>query len=128
MSLAELEATTIPHFHKDHIESPEVSTALLADKERSDSSRSVIITAKRKGITCAGLLPTIFVIAVSFGLGSTLLLWLITHQAPTLQKGIGDAVRNGSFIVDEGSTRSPDGASASHLRALTFSALAVSCF
>lgn len=108
-------------------ESSEVSKSLLANKEEAGSPRPVIITtAKRKGITYAGLLPTIFVISVSFGLGSTLLIWLVTHQSPIFQKGVGDAVRNGTFIVDEGSTRTPNGDSSSHLRALTFSALAVS--
>lgn len=109
-------------------QSSESSQKLLADDDLRASKRHSqvsVLNTRRKGIAFFGLLPTLFVIGVSFGLGSALLFWLVIHQAPTYQKGIGDAFRNGTFIVDEGKSTSNDGDSSSLLRALTFSALAV---
>lgn len=75
-----------------------------------------------------GILPTILVVILSGGLASFLLIWLRIHQARGLQgysPGLLAAIRNGTFIVDEGYKEGGNVTQAT-LRALTFSSLAVS--
>lgn len=68
------------------------------------------------------------VVFLSAGLAIFLVTWLNVHQAQGLagyEPGFFAAVRNGTFIVDEGYHESGDVVQAS-LRALTFSSVAVS--
>lgn len=104
----------------------ELSQTLLSPDDHTESHPPTLTRAKRKGVGWFGLLPTAFVVVVSLGLGSTLLLWLLTHQVHELQDGMMAAIRNGTFYIDEGSKKAADGSSTSSMQVLTFSSVAVS--
>ncbi|KAG8934867.1 hypothetical protein FRC01_014033 [Tulasnella sp. 417] len=87
----------------------------------------VVPSTKQKRVPIlTGVLPTMLVVFLSAGLAIFLIAWLRVHQAQGLlgyEPGFFAAVRNGTFIVDEGYKENGEVVQAS-LRALTFSSVA----
>ncbi|KAG8914567.1 hypothetical protein FRC00_012391 [Tulasnella sp. 408] len=110
----------------------EDTTALLYGRDTSYRAGQhpppqVIPSAKQKRVPIfTGVLPTMLVVFLSAGLAIFLVTWLHVHQAQGLwgyEPGFFAAIRNGTFIVDEGYHESGAVVQAS-LRALTFSSVA----
>ncbi|KAG9034415.1 hypothetical protein FS837_002205 [Tulasnella sp. UAMH 9824] len=83
-------------------------------------------TKQRRVPIFTGVLPTMLVVFLSGGLAVFLLIWLRMHQAEGIlgyEPGFLTAIRNGTFIVDEGYKEDGQVIQAS-LRALTFSSVA----
>ncbi|KAG9017977.1 hypothetical protein FRB90_012802 [Tulasnella sp. 427] len=86
----------------------------------------IVLNKQKRAPILTGILPTVLVVFLSAGLGAFLIAWLLIHQAhglPGYSPGFLGAVRNGTFVVDEGYKESGDVIQAS-LIALTFSAVA----
>ena len=113
---------------------------LVTEPESSPQNHELRLTSTHRRIHLVALVPTVVIFCLTAGLATVILAWLLNHQVtgiegyePTL---IG-AIRNGTFLVDEGTKRphhQVHGASASatpvtpsaSLTALTISSAAVS--
>ncbi|KAG8903437.1 hypothetical protein FRC01_009200 [Tulasnella sp. 417] len=74
-----------------------------------------------------GTVPTFFVLLISFGFATLIVVWARTHQDGDPESGglgIAAAVRNGSFVLNEGKRSASDANPHVSLRVLMFSALA----
>ncbi|KIO28923.1 hypothetical protein M407DRAFT_21998 [Tulasnella calospora MUT 4182] len=86
----------------------------------------VALTTRKRVPILTGVLPTILVVISSAGLAIFLLIWLRVHQPLGLsgyEPGFLAAIRNGTFVVDEGYKEDGEVVQAS-LSALTFSSVA----
>ncbi|KAG9017978.1 hypothetical protein FRB90_012803 [Tulasnella sp. 427] len=122
----------IPMSYKRTPPLDEDTIALLYGKDTSYTAGQhptpqVIASTKQKRVPIlTGVLPTVLVVFLSAGLAIFLLAWLRIHQAqglPGYDPGFLAAIRNGTFIVDEGYKENGEVVQAS-LRALTFSSVA----
>lgn len=84
---------------------------------------------KRQHLGFVGLLPTFVVFALWFGFATLISVWIMTRQDGAVGggRGLAVAVRNGSFIIDEGIIGDNQNTleHATVLRVLLFSATAV---
>ncbi|KAG8898000.1 hypothetical protein FRC00_003562 [Tulasnella sp. 408] len=110
----------------------EDTTALLYPRNDSYNARQnptpqVVPSTKQRQVPIfTGVLPTMLVVLLSAGLAVFLLIWLRMHQAEGIlgyEPGFLTAIRNGTFVVDEGYKEDGQVIQAS-LRALTSPSIA----
>ncbi|KAG8897587.1 hypothetical protein FRC00_004060, partial [Tulasnella sp. 408] len=80
---------------------------------------------KRLGLI--GTVPTFFVLLISFGFATLIVAWVLTHQDDDPESGglgIAAAIRNGSFVLNEGKQSEVQAHPHVSLRVLMFSAFA----
>ncbi|KIO27801.1 hypothetical protein M407DRAFT_22976 [Tulasnella calospora MUT 4182] len=102
----------------------EISGRGLLDDTASSGLLRTSTSTRRLGLI--GTVPTFFVLLISFGFPTLIVAWTLKHQDDDPEsggRGIAAAIRNGSFVLNEGkrSTRFDQHVS---LRVLMFSALA----
>ncbi|KAG9050331.1 hypothetical protein FS837_006203 [Tulasnella sp. UAMH 9824] len=112
-----------------------LSTSLEAYSENSgrglldDVTTSVSLRTSNstKKLGLIGTVPTFFVLLISFGFATLIVAWVLTHQDDDPESGglgIAAAIRNGSFVLNEGKRSEEQAQPHVILRVLMFSALA----
>ncbi|KAG8903711.1 hypothetical protein FRC01_009024 [Tulasnella sp. 417] len=110
------------------VSSTTVAPTELQGQDNNDKSRSnesdLRITNPNPRRRLLGFLPTGFVLVVTLGFTFLILGWLLARQYEPVQggKGLGAAIRNGSFIVYEGGAPAAGEKAPVNLRVSTFSA------
>lgn len=108
------------------------SASPLPYSQVPEKPHQVSISSRRTHLSWSGLLPTAFVIAVTAGLGTLILVWLRYHQygdGVNFKTGFSHALHDGYFTVYEGSkmddAKTGSKQDVATMRVLTFSSLAV---